>query len=175
MTGSPLFPGQQDDEQISLVIREHWFYLFLRMLLWLFLLIALWAITEFAGKYVPGSMQVALAPYGALAANLLLIFIAIGVFVTWTMYYLNTQVITIGDISQNGIFNHTVSELSLSNIEDVTSETKGVLGNVFSFGCVYVQTAGKQERFAFEDVPLSFDLIPFHKSSFFTGFSLLYC
>ncbi len=28
-----------------------------------------------------------------------------------------------------------------------------MIGNIFSFGCVYVQTAGKQERFTFDDVP----------------------
>jgi hypothetical protein len=83
-------------------------------------------------------------------------FIVLGVFTTWAMYYLNTQVITsirIVDISQNGIFDHTVSELRLLNIEDVTGETRGLFGSIFSFGNVYVQTAGKEERFTFDSVP----------------------
>ena len=57
------------------------------------------------------------------------------------------------DIDQKGIFNHTISELRLEKIEDVTSQTKGALGTIFDFGNVFVQTAGAMERFEFENVP----------------------
>jgi hypothetical protein len=72
------------------------------------------------------------------------------------MYYLNTYVITIDrivDINQVGLFNHTISELNLEKIEDVTSEVHGILGHIFDYGTVYVQTAGTVDRFEFDNVP----------------------
>jgi hypothetical protein len=41
----------------------------------------------------------------------------------------------------------------IENIEDVTSQTNGVFGTLFSYGMVYVQTAGTHERFEFDNVP----------------------
>jgi hypothetical protein len=46
-----------------------------------------------------------------------------------------------------------VSELHIANIEDVTSDISGILGTVFNYGDVFVQTAGNTERFEFSDVP----------------------
>ena len=66
------------------------------------------------------------------------------------------QIITdrrIVDIDQVGLFSHTISELHIENIEDVTSQTNGVFGTLFSYGMVYVQTAGTHERFEFDNVP----------------------
>jgi hypothetical protein len=83
-------------------------------------------------------------------------FLLVGLFIIFVLYYLNIHVVTnirIVDIDQTGLFNHTVSELRLEKIEDVTSETKGVLGTLFNFGTVYVQTAGAKERFEFENIP----------------------
>ena len=77
-------------------------------------------------------------------------------FLIWLFYYLNVQIITdrrIVDIDQVGLFHHEVSELHIENIEDVTSEVSGVLGTVFNYGDVYVQTAASIERFEFSDVP----------------------
>ena len=57
------------------------------------------------------------------------------------------------DVTQEGLFNHTVSELHIDKIEDVTSKTTGFFGTIFNYGDVYVQTAGTIERFEFVDVP----------------------
>ena len=72
------------------------------------------------------------------------------------MYYLNVQIITdrrIVDISQEGLFSHVVSELHIAKIEDATSQTHGILGTLFGYGNVYIQTAGTVERFEFNNVP----------------------
>lgn len=70
-------------------------------------------------------------------------------------YYLDVYLVTtdrVLDVSQQGMFARTVSELDLARVQDVTSEVKGVLRSLLGFGNVYIQTAGEKERFIFEDV-----------------------
>jgi len=45
-----------------------------------------------------------------------------------------------------------VSELHLNQIQDVTSETRGVAATFLSYGDVYIQTAGTRERFNFKGI-----------------------
>jgi uncharacterized membrane protein YdbT with pleckstrin-like domain len=84
------------------------------------------------------------------------LFLTLSLFLILIFYYLNIQIITdirIVDISQVGLFSHTVSELHIDKIEDATSKTTGIFGTIFNYGDVYVQTAGTIERFEFQDVP----------------------
>lgn len=151
-----LFPGQQENEQIIEIVRKHWFYLFQEMIVWLIFVAVLFAIDKFLPIYLPSLFQNPLAPYLALFKNLYTLFLILGLLMLWEMYYLNMQIVTdqrIVDISQDGIFSHTVSELSLSKIEDVTGETKGIFGTMLGFGNVYVQTAGTVDRFTFDTIP----------------------
>ncbi len=95
------------------------------------------------------------APMLVLAASgyyLMVWLFLIGSFVD---YYLDAWIVTdqrILNVEQHGIFSRTVSELDLSNVQDVTSEVHGVIPSIFGFGNVFVQTAGQKERFAFEQV-----------------------
>ncbi|HCC22471.1 hypothetical protein A2480_01530 [Candidatus Uhrbacteria bacterium RIFOXYC2_FULL_47_19] len=71
-------------------------------------------------------------------------------------YYLDAWVITtdrILNIEQEGLFNRTVSELDLTNVQDVTSEVHGILPFFFGYGNVFIQTAAERGRFVFEQVP----------------------
>lgn len=52
-----------------------------------------------------------------------------------------------------GLFHRHASELHLSNIQDITSDTEGFLHTMFNYGHVYIQTAAEEERFTFKDVP----------------------
>lgn len=70
-------------------------------------------------------------------------------------YYLDLWIVTndrIMNIEQHGLFGRTVSELDLSNIQDVTSEIKGILATVFNYGEVHIQTAAEEKRFVFEQI-----------------------
>ncbi len=56
-------------------------------------------------------------------------------------------------VLQKGLFARTVSQISLSNIEDVTSEQRGLIANIFNYGQVKIETAGEQANFAFSYCP----------------------
>ena len=57
------------------------------------------------------------------------------------------------DIDFNGVVNHRVSETQLERIEDVSHSPVGVWATIFDFGNVFIQTAGEQREFQFENVP----------------------
>jgi len=77
-------------------------------------------------------------------------------FIGWLDYYLDVAVITnerVVDIDQEGLFNRKISELYLSDVEDVTGTIKGALGTFLDFGDVTVQSAGNQAEFILDKVP----------------------
>ncbi len=151
-----IFPSQQENESVYLVVREHWVRLLLKFLIWAIFAAALAVILRFGPEAFPQLFEGS----SGMAVNLLVslgyLFLLLSGFIVWVMYYLNIQVVTnlrIVDIDQVGLFHHTVAELHIENIEDVSSEVSGVLGTMFNYGDVKVQTAGATERFVFENVP----------------------
>lgn len=56
-------------------------------------------------------------------------------------------------ILQKTLFIRKVSRLSMSNVEDVNEEQRGVLANIFNFGTLTVQTAGTEDNFIFSLCP----------------------
>ncbi len=52
----------------------------------------------------------------------------------------------------HGMLSKNISEASLKNVEDVTSNVTGTLRIAFNFGHVYIQTSAKQREFDFVDV-----------------------
>jgi membrane protein YdbS with pleckstrin-like domain len=76
-------------------------------------------------------------------------------FTQFVDYYLDNWIVTndrVLNIEQHALFGRTMSELDLYNIQDVTSEIKGVLPTLFNYGNVHIQTAGEVTRFVFENV-----------------------
>lgn len=56
---------------------------------------------------------------------------------------------TITQILQEGLFNRRISQLSVSNIEDVTANRSGIFQSMLNYGTLFVETAGEQENFHF--------------------------
>lgn len=151
-----LFPSQLETEKIYLVLRAHWIILFFRTLIWSMFVAALILFNIYAPTFLPGLFEGSFANITKLFIQVYTLFLTLSLFLVWLFYYLNMQIITdrrIVDIDQVGLFSHTISELHIENIEDVTSQTNGVFGTLFSYGMVYVQTAGTHERFEFDNVP----------------------
>ncbi len=151
-----IFPSQLENEEIYLVVREHWLKLVQKLLIWLMFALALVFFQVGVQNNIPQLLEGQSGQIVLLFTDLYLLFLLLALLLIWILYYLNIQVITsirIVDVDQIGLFAHTVSELHIENIEDVTSETNGILGNVFNYGMVYVQTAGSAQRFEFNNVP----------------------
>lgn len=56
-------------------------------------------------------------------------------------------------IMQKTLFIRKVSRLSMSNVEDVSEEQRGILASIFNYGTLMVQTAGERENFVFPLCP----------------------
>jgi len=56
-------------------------------------------------------------------------------------------------IMQKTLFIRKVSRLSMSNVEDVSEEQRGILAAIFNYGTLTVQTAGTMENFIFTLCP----------------------
>ncbi|MBX4201873.1 PH domain-containing protein [Candidatus Saccharibacteria bacterium] len=56
-------------------------------------------------------------------------------------------------VNQKSLFIRKVSRLSYSNVEDVSSEQRGILASIFSYGTLMVQTAGERDNFNFTLCP----------------------
>jgi uncharacterized membrane protein YdbT with pleckstrin-like domain len=56
-------------------------------------------------------------------------------------------------ILQYGLFNRKVSQLNMSNVEDVTAIQSGILSTVFNYGTLKIETAGEQMNFIFTYCP----------------------
>ncbi|HEV8601593.1 MAG TPA: hypothetical protein VGQ87_03290 [Patescibacteria group bacterium] len=151
-----LFPGQQDGEEIFMVIRQHWITFTVKLAVWLMFVFILLLTDYLAPKY---ASFLFIAPYSQvwiLIKSLYLMFLILGLLMLWVIYYLNVQIITnerVVDITQTSLLHHTISELHLNRIQDVTADVKGILPTFFDYGNVYLQTAGETERFVFEGIP----------------------
>lgn len=150
-------PGQQEGEKLVLLVRRHWL-----VLVPVFATMLMLAVAPVAGYLAfPDAIKGVLA-HGTLGAALKLLgcayYLGIWMFACFDLvdYYLDVWIVTterIINIEQHGLFNRTVAELHLGNVQDVTSEVKGVLKTLLIFGDVLIQTSAEKTRFHFKDIP----------------------
>jgi len=151
-----LFPGQQAGEKIHLVTRKHWVVLARDIVIWLIFVVILFGYDWFLVPQFPFLRTPEAAKIANLIKTVYLMYVIGGLMALWVLYYLNYQIITnerIVDVDQKNLLFHSTTELHLAQVEDVTSEIKGFLGNLFNYGNVYVQTAGARTRFEFDYIP----------------------
>lgn len=150
------FPGQLDSERVYISIREHWFRLFLKIILWLIISLPYLVINLGLRPRYPQFFTGNIGNITELVLELYLLLLIVAFFILWILYYLNLHIITnirVVDIDQVGLFKHVLSELNIDKVEDVTSDTSGIFGTLLGYGNVYIQTAGTTERFEFSNIP----------------------
>lgn len=150
-----LFPSQQPNEKIYLVFREHWFRLFIKFAIVGLLFILPSVVRLFLFDFYQLAQSADARAIISLFLQIYYLGLIFSLFIIWVLYYLNLGIVTevrLVDIDQRGLLKHEVSELNLDTIEDVSSETIGLFGNLLDYGTVYVQTAGTKERFEFDKI-----------------------
>ncbi|HUX81117.1 MAG TPA: PH domain-containing protein [Candidatus Paceibacterota bacterium] len=147
-------------EHVVLEARKHWFLFVIELLPYAILAIIPFALPKLLILVTP------LAPYAALfqyQTPIMRALLGIWLLGTWTFawsaftqYFLNLWVLTnqrIVDIKQRGYFNREVSSLSLSRVQDVTTDVKGVLTSLLGIGSITVQSAGAVDEFHMYGIP----------------------
>ncbi|MBI2415936.1 MAG: PH domain-containing protein [Candidatus Kerfeldbacteria bacterium] len=155
---TPVFPNQRPNEKVLLKLRRHWLtwaWNIIQLLLFnlippglyiLFYQLIGWPVPTEGLLYIGLVLLLSLYYLGAW-----LIF-----YHAFVDYHLDVWVLTdqrIVNVEQQGLFDRTISELNILKVQDVTSEIHGHLQTFFNFGNVYIQTAGEQQRFIFQNVP----------------------
>lgn len=140
----------EEGEIIVGEVRKHWWKLFtlgLGLTIAAILpFIVITVIFAFATDALPGNtMYVIGFFYSMWLVTLWLIF-----FVEWTDYYLDIWIITnkrIVDIEQQGLWSRDVATVRLEDVEDIKTESRGVLETFLKFGRIGIQTAGSKQEF----------------------------
>ncbi|MFA6322280.1 MAG: PH domain-containing protein [Candidatus Buchananbacteria bacterium] len=150
-------PHRIEGEKIILLLRRHPFVIFTKMLLWLFIAIIPIPVYVILGGFVINLLPPELIiPITYSVTSLFYIYLWVFVFFSFADYYLDVWIVTnerVIDIELHGLFNRTFSEQQLYRIQDITSEMKGFFNTFLSYGNVFIQTAGEQQRFDFKQVP----------------------
>lgn len=141
----------EDNENIVLIARRHWFKPMLETLALLFSLLIPVVISSTA--YSLPENVIADTNLGALSMVLILCWLFVvwtAGFVIWTNLYLDILVITnkhIIDIEQIGLWNREISTLDLDKVQDISSRSDGIIESLLSFGDLDIQTAGSNTNF----------------------------
>lgn len=149
-------PNQRPDEHVILFLRRHWFALLSIFAAFILLVgIPLTVGFYFQQTFILWMEHTLIGPLLAVGGSIYFLSIWLFAFIEFTDYYLDTWIITnerIINIEQEGLFHRTASELDLAAVQDTTAEIRGILQTVFTYGQVYVQTAGEKGRFHFKNI-----------------------
>jgi uncharacterized membrane protein YdbT with pleckstrin-like domain len=150
---SQRFEGQEDGEEVVMVLRRHRFVLYLPVAFLALMCLVPIAIFYFYSKEIESGGFTSLFFF---VSSLWYIGVWVLAFYFLTMYALNTVIITnrrVIDNDQLGFFNRKVSELHTNRIQDVSVHTQGVIETLLNFGDVTVQTAAVDKQFVFLQIP----------------------
>lgn len=149
-------PHQKPDEKIMLLLRRHPIILFAKIAFWGVVAIMPLLLYLILGDILlPLFLSPKIYPIIILFTTVYYLYIWLFALYTFVDYYLDVWIVTnhrVVNIEQMGLFHRVTSEQQLYRIQDVTAETKGVFSTLLNYGTVYIQTAGEQTRFSFEQI-----------------------
>lgn len=149
------FPGQKPGEQIHLLVRKHWiidvkigsiFFIFgVVPFIAVVLVTAFWWDGEFTDGFLAS----------VLVVLLYFLFMLLGTYVKWLNEELDLIIVTdhrVVSHDQVDLFHRQISETNLSQVQDVKGVEQGLLGHVFHYGELKIQTAARDILFVIQNV-----------------------
>lgn len=139
-------------EEILFTRRKHWINIFpivvSTVLLLIFVAYALgWLLanTSRINAFLPPqALALVLLALGGLA--LLILIVSYFIYAQNRVYLTNRHYM---QINQTGLFNRTVSKLTLDEIQDCKGSRKGFFATILGYGTILIETAGEDENFNF--------------------------
>lgn len=148
-----LAPG----EEVKLFLRRHVIVFWQKITLFILLAVApviVW-IVLYTQSTVFDDPQNTVRIGVILATSLFYLYWLRHLFAMWIDYYLDVWIVTterIITIEHKGLFHRKMSEQRLDRVQDVTTESRGVLQTTIKYGDIHVQTAAETEHFIFRDI-----------------------
>lgn len=150
------FADQEEDESIELLLRRH----FITNVPWIFL--------SFTGIFIPiivlnlntllGVLRADRIPGNIVLASLILWYLFLLAFVISRLlhWYFNIYIVTnkhLVDINFYNLLNRDFTEVRLDDIQSSKSQIQGIIGSLFHYGDVIVETAAERQHIDFHSVP----------------------
>lgn len=133
-------------EEVVMAIRRHWIvyvYIFINFLV---AAIITGIILMFFGKHL----------WTYMVLTVFWLFSAIFLYIKWLDHELDLFVITNNRIiwvDQQWFLNRSLWECNLGQVQDVKSQTRGLLSNIFDYGTLTIQTAWNATNFQMDYAP----------------------
>ena len=145
------------NERVIHTLRRHWLTFIPSILLFLIMVIVPIVVYFLIQKMFPDLLSGSVAyPILVLFASTYALFSLLFLYGHFIDFHLDLWIITnerVIDIEQKGLFDRTISELELENIQDATSVVKGFWGTIFHYGDLVVATASSTSTIIFHDIP----------------------
>lgn len=144
------FETQEQQEKVVLLLRQHP----ITNIPWILIAIALFLAPNFLGQFP----LISFLPERFQTAAILLWYLIVlaYVFEKALAWFFNVYILTderIIDVDFYDLIYRAVSDAKTSKVQDVTYKVGGVIGTLFNFGDVFIQTAGTLPNFDFLKVP----------------------
>lgn len=150
------FTFQEIDEEIDLLLRQHWVV----NISWLFMaLIAIFippliiqTKNFFSGEFLSVIPREVIFATGVLWYMLVLAYIT----EKYLHWYFNLYIVTnknLVDIDFHNIMHRDITEVRLTDIQSASDKVRGLLGSLFNFGDVIIETAAERQKIEFFSVP----------------------
>ena len=150
-----MFIPMEEGEEMVLKVHRHWLFIALRIVgLGVLSLMPIVAVeilmrVEILAPFIP-SGGATLTLWSLWALVLWAVF-----WQFWTTYYMDIWVVTtkrIIDIDYHRLFDRNISIIRLERVQDITTHVDGVMGTLFRYGSVVVQSAGSEKEFVIDQI-----------------------
>lgn len=147
---------QEQDENIELVLRQH----FVTNVSWIFSAIIGFlfpmSLPKLSQSFDLSSIWQIPTPFFLAAVALWYMFIFAYVLEKFLRWYFNIYIVTnkhLIDINFLNLLNRDVTEVLLDDVQSAASNLRGILGSLFNFGDVVIETAAKGQTIKFMAIP----------------------
>lgn len=151
-----------EDEEILLQVRKHWFVLCMNVIS--VIILAILPIPLFVVIVQSTPLIIFIPINDAFVVTMYcawLIILWMVLFSIWTNYYLDVWTVTnkrLIAIDQQGSFKRTMSSFRLERMQDITVRVDGMLATFLDYGTLEIQTAGEENLFKVTGIPYPADI-----------------